>query len=828
MINNEETVDEVVVQLDPNAKPATAAPQEAEAPVTADPPVEAEAEDEAKEEESFLEDDEAEEEEDDQKREEDPDFDPRAQKKDNKEQEKAVTEIQQLSDETRHKRLMHLLDTSSIYVNFLLQRIEEEEKEPKSHIPKTTRKPPANSLVKTVKDDEGGSRRASPRAAKRKKETSNVADVLDKEDLIKRQRLNEEGDSKKVESEGRSLDGKEISDRQPHLLTGAVLREYQLYGVTWLKTLHENGMNGILADEMGLGKTIQSIGMIAKLIEQGVSGPFLCVAPLSTLPNWEREFQTFAPEIPIVLFHASKDDRPKLYKLMKKHKVRNHEVYPVIITSYEMCTIEFKFLNRWEWKYVVVDEGHKLKNINCRLIKTLKAFKSENRLLLTGTPLQNNLSELWALLNFILPDIFNDLEIFQRWFDFSALNEEGGKEKIVAQEKEDNVLSKLHKILKPFLLRRLKTDVELSIPSKTEVHVYASMSAVQDKYYRAILDRKVLECLLENDPEPELEKNEKGLRKTRKVNYDEDKEDVIDENGFVDASCWNSIVDTDTMLAKYTATTVKRLKNQSVCLNLKVIWVQLKKCCNHPYLLAYPSDEHGYATIDDNVFKVSGKMLLLDRMLPTLIDGGHKILIFSTMTKLLDIVEDYLSLRDWKSCRLDGSTGYKERAESIHNFQTDPEYKIFLLSTRAGGLGLNLMAADTVIILDSDWNPQCDLQAQDRAHRIGQKNKVMVYRFLSKNTMDQKIVERAMGKRLLEKLIIHKGKFKNHSAKDSAISEDDLQELFKCDALDALQTDYTAEDILSDADLNALTDRDNPLPVSKAYCVVESFKSCTL
>ena len=359
-------------------------------------------------------------------------------------------------------------------------------------------------------------------------------------------------------------------------------------------------MNGILADEMGLGKTIQSIGLIAKLIELGVCGPFIVVVPLSTLSNWKREFDMFAPDIPTVLFHGSKDQRPSLYKEVKEATIKvgntTKRVYPVLITSYEMVTIEHNFLKKFQWRFVIVDEGHRLKNLNCSLIKNLKSLNSDNRLLLTGTPLQNNLSELWSLLNFILPDIFDDLDSFQMWFDFSAITDDvdGGKEKIIESEKQGQVLSKLHQILCPFLLRRLKTDVELCIPPKVEVHVYATMASLQEEYYKAILERRIFNLLTNTEDEEVLEKSEKGLRKSKRVNYNEIEEDLEGEDGFVDMSKWNSVGVKKDIYDEFDGSKIlARGRKSEVTSALKVTWVQLKKCCNHPYLLKYPCDEEG-------------------------------------------------------------------------------------------------------------------------------------------------------------------------------------------------------------------------------------------
>jgi ATP-dependent DNA helicase len=207
-----------------------------------------------------------------------------------------------------------------------------------------------------------------------------------------------------------------FSARQPALVTGGVLRDYQLAGVEWLISLWENGLNGILADEMGLGKTLQTIGFIAHLKSMQVAGPYLIVTPLSTLANWVNEFKRFAPSINVLLYHGSKEERQHMINRKMPKKKETNADFPVIVTSYEIVMNDRKFLQRYHWKYIVVDEGHRLKNMNCRLIKELKTYSSANRLLLTGTPLQNNLAELWSLLNFLLPDIFDDLDMFQSWF----------------------------------------------------------------------------------------------------------------------------------------------------------------------------------------------------------------------------------------------------------------------------------------------------------------------------------------------------------------------------------------------------------------------------
>ena len=259
------------------------------------------------------------------------------------------------------------------------------------------------------------------------------------------------------------------------------MRSYQLEGYEWMATLWENG---ILADEMGLGKTIQSVALFCHLYEMGVTGPFLVVAPLSTVPNWVNEFKRFAPTVPVVLYHGTANERLELRSELKKSypsaeldgKIMNN----VVVTSYEIAMNDRAAFSSILWRYIVVDEGHRLKNTNCRLIKELKQYHSANRLLLTGTPLQNNLSELWSLLNFLLPEIFDDLRVFESWFDAKDLHENQDElVRITAQEQKNSILSTLHQILTPFLLRRVKSDVDLQIPPKKEVMVYCPMTTRQ-------------------------------------------------------------------------------------------------------------------------------------------------------------------------------------------------------------------------------------------------------------------------------------------------------------------------------------------------------------
>ncbi|XP_071478884.1 lymphoid-specific helicase-like [Diadema antillarum] len=739
-------------------------------------------------------------------------------------------------EEQRYKRLQHLLQKSSIYTNFLLAKMEdqqqkerkrqerqmakkrEEEKKQKeaeaNKSSKETSTPKRSRRGKKGQDEQDSQESKSSqeetkkksskadksqRGQKRKAETYSIADYLDKDTLshqTKKQKdetgkdkettqpvdtesseqVQKSSDASKedfVDTYSRVINGEKVSDRQPTLFTGGVLRSYQLEGMEWLKVLYENGVNGILGDEMGLGKTIQCIALFAYIIEMGVPGPFLVCAPLSTLPNWVSEFQRFTPKIPVILYHGSKEERTKKRRLIRR-KVGEYNSHPIVITSYEIVMNDRVHLQTMLWKYVIVDEGHRIKNLNCRLIRELKMYQTANRLLLTGTPLQNNLAELWSMLNFLLPEVFDDLNTFQSWFDFSTLSKEGGDEAIIAQEREQHVVSMLHQILTPFLLRRLKADVDLLIPPKKELLVHAPLTKKQEHFYKHTLDKTILERIQAKQEKEVVQPVEltpsgrpKRSSRTKAVNYAMMMDSKKDKDSEEDIIKWAEEMERQLEREEEAAKMKKNKKKTGVSaeseVNIKLqnVMMQLRKCCSHPYLLEYPLDPAtGDYRMDEELVTSSGKMLVVDRLLPALRKRGHKVLIFSQMTKMLDIIEDYCHLRKFKYCRLDGSTAIEDRQERMKEFNSNPEMFLFLLSTRAGGLGINLTAADTVIIYDSDWNPQSDLQAQDRCHRIGQSKPVVIYRLVTSNTIDQKVVERAAAKRKLEKMVIHQGKFK--------------------------------------------------------------------
>ncbi|KAF3940946.1 hypothetical protein ABW19_dt0205495 [Dactylella cylindrospora] len=473
---------------------------------------------------------------------------------------------------------------------------------------------------------------------------------------------------------------KTIFSESPSYIHGQ-MRDYQVAGLNWLISLHENGISGILADEMGLGKTLQTISFIGYLrFIRNVTGPHLVIVPKSTLDNWKREFARWIPDVHTLVLQGAKEERQEL---INSRLIT--EDFDVCIASYEMVMREKNHLKKFAWKYMIVDEAHRIKNEDSSLSKIVRMFDSQGRLLITGTPLQNNLHELWALLNFLLPDVFSKSEDFDKWFEASGAD-------------QDTVVQQLHKVLRPFLLRRVKSDVEKSLLPKKEVNLYIGMSEMQVKQYRQILEKDI----------DALNGQHMGKRESK-----------------------------------------TRLLN---------IVMQLRKCCNHPYLFDGAEPGPPYTT-DEHLVYNSGKMVLLDKLLKRMQEQGSRVLIFSQMSRLLDILEDYCIFRGFKYNRIDGSTAHEDRINAIDEYNKPGSEKfIFLLTTRAGGLGINLTTADIVILYDSDWNPQADLQAMDRAHRIGQTKQVYVYRFVTEDAIEEKILERAAQKLRLDQLVIQQGR----------------------------------------------------------------------
>ncbi|XP_019866351.1 chromatin-remodeling complex ATPase chain Iswi isoform X2 [Aethina tumida] len=487
-------------------------------------------------------------------------------------------------------------------------------------------------------------------------------------------------------------------DASPFYIKGGELRDYQVRGLNWMISLYENGINGILADEMGLGKTLQTISLLGFMKHyKNINGPHIVIVPKSTLANWLNEFQKWCPSLRAVCLIGDQEARSAFIR-----DVMMPGEWDVCITSYEMCIKEKSVFKKFNWRYMVIDEAHRIKNEKSKLSEILREFKTSNRLLLTGTPLQNNLHELWALLNFLLPDVFNSSDDFDEWFN---TNQCLG---------DNQLVERLHAVLKPFLLRRLKSEVEKRLLPKKEVKVYVGLSKMQREWYTKVLMKDI---------------------------------DIVNGAGKVEKM---------------------RLQN---------ILMQLRKCTNHPYLFDGAEPGPPYTT-DEHLVYNCGKMVLLDKLLPKLKEQQSRVLIFSQMTRMLDILEDYCHWRQFQYCRLDGQTPHEDRQRQINEYNEENSKKfIFMLSTRAGGLGINLATADVVIIYDSDWNPQMDLQAMDRAHRIGQKKQVRVFRFITENTVEEKIVERAEVKLRLDKLVIQQGRLVD--SKQQALNKDEMLNMIR-------------------------------------------------
>ncbi|MBA0627525.1 hypothetical protein Godav_005029 [Gossypium davidsonii] len=501
-------------------------------------------------------------------------------------------------------------------------------------------------------------------------------------------------------------------EHSPEFLSGGSLHPYQLEGLNFLRFSWSKQTHVILADEMGLGKTIQSIAFLASLFEENIA-PHLVVAPLSTLRNWEREFATWAPQMNVVMYVGTSQARaiireyefyhPKNHKKIKKKKSgqivseskQDRIKFDVLLTSYEMINLDTTSLKPIKWECMIVDEGHRLKNKDSKLFLSLKQYTTNHRTLLTGTPLQNNLDELFMLMHFLDAGKFGSLEEFQEQF------------KDISQEMQ---ISRLHDMLAPHLLRRLKKDVMKQLPPKKELILRVDLSSKQKEYYKAILTR----------------------------NYQ-----ILTRRGGAQISLINVVM-------------------------------ELRKLCCHPYMLegVEPDIEDANEAFKQ-LLESSGKLQLLDKMMVKLKEQGHRVLIYSQFQHMLDLLEDYCTYKKWQYERIDGKVGGAERQIRIDRFNAKNSSRFcFLLSTRAGGLGINLATADTVIIYDSDWNPHADLQAMARAHRLGQTNKVMIYRLVTRRSIEERMMQMTKKKMVLEHLVVGRLKAQN-------INQEELDDIIR-------------------------------------------------
>uniref|UniRef100_A0A673H7I6 Chromodomain-helicase-DNA-binding protein 7-like n=1 Tax=Sinocyclocheilus rhinocerous TaxID=307959 RepID=A0A673H7I6_9TELE len=528
------------------------------------------------------------------------------------------------------------------------------------------------------------------------------------------------------------------------------LREYQLEGVNWLLFNWYNTRNCILADEMGLGKTIQSITFLHEIYLKGIYGPFLVIAPLSTIPNWEREFRTWT-ELNVVVYHGSQASRKTIqayemcYRDTQGRVIKGSYKFHAIITTFEMILTDCPELRSVPWRCVIIDEAHRLKNRNCKLLEGLKMMDMEHKVLLTGTPLQNTVEELFSLLHFLEPDRFPSEPTFMQ--EFGDL-------------KTEEQVQKLQGILKPMMLRRLKEDVEKNLAPKEETIIEVELTNVQKKYYRAI-----------------LEKNFAFLSKS------------VGGGGGGGGSNVPNLLNT---------------------------MMELRKCCNHPYLIngaeekimeefreSHPLDRPEFHL--QAMIQAAGKLVLIDKLLPKLKAGGHRVLIFSQMVRCLDILEDYLIQRRYPYERIDGRVRGNLRQAAIDRFsRPDSDRFVFLLCTRAGGLGINLTAADTCIIFDSDWNPQNDLQAQARCHRIGQSKAVKIYRLITRNSYEREMFDKASLKLGLDKAVLQ-----SMSGRENVqqLSKKEIEDLLRKGAYGALMDEEDEGSKFCEEDIDQILQR---------------------
>ncbi|KAK6353500.1 putative DNA helicase ino80 [Orbilia brochopaga] len=744
---------------------------------------------------------------------------------------------------------------------------------------------------------------------------------------------------------------------QPKSLT-CQLKEYQLKGLNWLVNLYEQGINGILADEMGLGKTVQSISVMAYLAERhNIWGPFLVIAPASTLHNWQQEITKFVPDLKVLPYWGNTKDRKVLRKFWdRKHLTYTRDApFHVLVTSYQLVVADQQYFQRIKWQYMILDEAQAIKSSTSTRWKSLLGFSCRNRLLLTGTPIQNNMQELWALLHFIMPTLFDSHDEFSEWFSKDIESHAQSNTQL-----NEAQLRRLHLILKPFMLRRIKKHVQSELGDKIEIDVYCELTFRQRSIYRAlrnkinmadIIDKAVMgdegsQSLMNlvmqfrkvcNHPDlferadtmspmafsrfPETAsflregsnlnlpyavsnlieyrlprlvardgrldvpgvRSQAGFRKRYVTQHDSKlniwnpgylaKQYVEDNSAFgflrfIDTSpaeaskafhapLMDRAVDIfsgfnldyepfpeyeanyapmRTLLLLETAKqkivpaepadafTLRSLRyiSREAFVNERLHRLEpmlIPKATAPPITITCSAQAVGFEMADllfnarqrkilfgplpieeahlveDRVERVhyptakllpnpdsavggftsiqvpsmrrfvaeSGKLARLDSLLKELKDGGHRVLLYFQMTRMIDLMEEYLSYRQYKYLRLDGSSKLEDRRDMVSDWQTRPELFIFLLSTRAGGLGINLTAADTVIFYDSDWNPTIDSQAMDRAHRLGQTKQVSVYRLITRGTVEERILLRAKQKAEVQKVVVGggEGEYKN-------------------------------------------------------------------
>lgn len=703
------------------------------------------------------------------------------------------------------------------------------------------------------------------------------------------------------------------------LLQGS-LRNYQLTGLNWLVTMYENRFNGILADEMGLGKTIQTIALLAWLaVDRGIWGPHLVVVPTSVMLNWEVEFKKWLPGFKVLTYYGTLKERR-----LKRRGWAKPNLFHVCITSYSLVVQDAAALKRKRWCYLILDEAHNIKNFQSQRWQTLLNFRSKRRLLLTGTPLQNSIMELWSLLHFLMPEVFRSHAEFKDLFFKPLASMVNESDTDVTNHGSSGVVDNLHRVLRPFLLRRLKADVEKNLPGKYEHIVYCLLSKRQRQLYEDFLSRsdikETLDCgdfigvmnvlmqlrkvcnhpdLFEGRPivspffvsrifypTAKLVAEALDVKPLQNINMellglDLANQEVAGWRGkWFSSECarlcatseilrtladvkdrdfirvdWRTHNDSENgtlrlyaskaasarratlrrnavlndlrtrrrgmlgadLIAAATMSTstliqsVKEWRRGSwaICPSslLSTVW-DLAEVSRRAHVLSekfvvsvhstiapvvelrYAGDDSWHRQAAERAMALSthsspwrslfrsydirsrvglpdarliqwdcGKLQALDKLLRKLKSENHRVLIFTQMTRLLDILESFLNLHAHRYLRLDGATRTEERQKLVERFNTDTRIFCMILTTRAGGLGLNLVGADTVVFYDTDYNPSMDAQAQDRAHRIGQTRPVHIYRLVTERTIEENILRKAQQKRTLESLVISSAGF---------------------------------------------------------------------
>ncbi len=457
------------------------------------------------------------------------------------------------------------------------------------------------------------------------------------------------------------------------------LRPYQKAGYNWLQFLNAYHFGGCLADDMGLGKTVQTLAMLQDQKEKGVLRASLLVMPTSLLYNWEMEAKKFTPELKVLNYTGT--NRIKI--------IENFDKYDIVLTSYGIVRIDIDILEKYYFNYIILDESQAIKNPTSNISKSVRQLNSEFRLILTGTPIENGTTDLWSQMSFVNPGLLGTQVFFKNHFQVP-----------IEKRRDAEKMQRLHTIIKPFILRRKKSQVATELPEKVENIYYSQMTESQQKQYEEV----------------------KSYYRNKILNH-------IEENGV----------------------------NKSQIMLLQGL-VRLRQIANHPKMQ------------DENSEADSGKMSDVIRMLEAGVSEGHKVLIFSQFVKYLSLLKAEIEALNIKYAYLDGST--KNRKEQVDLFQTNPDIPIFLISLKAGGVGLNLTAADYVFILDPWWNPAIEAQAVDRAHRIGQENKVLIYKFISQNTVEEKILQLQQNKlRLADELINSEDGFVK------SLSKEDIEDL---------------------------------------------------